>query len=266
MNLRIGSIGEQVRHLEHLLAREGYSLQPDALFEAETEAAVKHYQARMGLVVDGIVGDKTLGTLTARSKDSRYLTMAKIKASAAALGVNTSAVLAVNEVESRGAGFLADGRPVILYERHIMYRRLKEAGIDAEAVARRNPIVDSKPGGYKGGSAEYVRLKSAQYVDIEVALESCSWGAFQIMGFHWKRLGYTSIHDFVAKMAISEDEQFYAFTNFITSDPALLKALKAHKWADFARLYNGPNYKANLYDIKLARAYERYSSFEKAVA
>ncbi|WP_328515044.1 N-acetylmuramidase domain-containing protein [Ralstonia pseudosolanacearum] len=32
---------------------------------------------------------------------------------------------AVNEVESRGSGFLPDGRPVILFERHVMYRQLQ---------------------------------------------------------------------------------------------------------------------------------------------
>lgn len=267
MILRNGSTGDLVRQLEHLLVVEGYSLKQDALFDTETETAVKHYQARMGLVVDGLAGPKTIKTLVSRAKDPAYLTMAEIKASAKRLGINVESILAVNEVESRGDGFLLDGRPVILYERHIMYRQLKSKGLDADAIAAKNPMVNARPGGYKGGSAEYMRLSSAQQVDIESALESCSWGAFQIMGFHWKRLGYSNIHDFVAKMKVSEDEQFFAFCRFIETDSALHKALKAKKWADFARLYNGPNYKANLYDVKLARAYDRYACLaEKAAA
>ncbi|WP_199898378.1 N-acetylmuramidase domain-containing protein [Methylobacillus glycogenes] len=111
-----------------------------------------------------------------------------------------------------------------------------------------------------GGSAEYMRLASAKLVNEDAALESCSWGSYQIMGFHWKKLGYTSVQDFAARMGASEDEQFLAFTRFIKTDAALLKALKAKRWADFARIYNGPNYASNLYDIKLERAHARYQS------
>ena len=45
----------------------------------------------------------------------------------------------------------------------------------------------------------------------------------------------------------------------VEAEPALHKAIKARKWVDVASLYNGPAYKANLYDIKLARAYDRYA-------
>ena len=52
--------------------------------------------------------------------------------------------------------------------------------------------------------------------------------------------------------------QLDAFVTFIASDATLHKALKARKWAEFAKLYNGPAYKENLYDAKLAQAYERF--------
>jgi hypothetical protein len=79
------------------------------------------------------------------------------------------------------------------------------------------------------------------------------------MGFHWQRLGYTSVQDFVAAMSAGESQQFDAFTRFIETDPVLFKALKARKWAEFAKLYNGPDYQRNLYDVKLQRAYERHA-------
>ncbi|MNI97134.1 hypothetical protein D3C73_1557180 [compost metagenome] len=47
---------------------------------------------------------------------------------------------------------------------------------------------------------------------------------------------------------------------FLEADPALLKALKAKKWAAFAKGYNGPDYQRNLYDIKLERAYKRHAA------
>ena len=35
-------------------------------------------------------------------------------------------------------------------------------------------------------------------------------------------------------------------------------ALQKQDWATFAKLYNGPAYKKNNYDSKLANAYARY--------
>ncbi|MNL61260.1 hypothetical protein D3C87_1851660 [compost metagenome] len=37
------------------------------------------------------------------------------------------------------------------------------------------------------------------------------------------------------------------------------KALLGRKWADFARRYNGPAYKENDYDTKLAKAYDHFA-------
>jgi len=63
-------------------------------------------------------------------------------------------------------------------------------------------------------------------------------------------------------MRASEGAQLDAFVCFIEADPVLHKALKARKWATFAGLYNGPSYKENLYDVKLARAFDRYAAEE----
>ena len=42
-------------------------------------------------------------------------------AAADRLDVPLASIKAVNEVESSGRGFLADGRPVILFERHVFW-------------------------------------------------------------------------------------------------------------------------------------------------
>lgn len=63
----------------------------------------------------------------------------------------------------------------------------------------------------------------ARQIDT-AALESASWGAFQIMGYHWQRLGYASVQDFVTAMSASESQQFEVFTRFIETDPVLHKA------------------------------------------
>ena len=268
--LRYGDRSQAVRILQNNLNQRGVKLEADGDFGEQTESAVRRWQLKTGLVADGIAGAKTLASL-AGNPCQQLLKNHDLAIAAQRLGVPLASVYAVNEVESKGKGFLDSGKPVILFERHIMYRQLtkpRHEGDDpaqlqqhADELAALNPsIVNPKPGGYAGGSAEHQRLSHARLIDDNAALESASWGAFQIMGFHWERLGYASVQSFVAAMSASESGQFDAFVRFIETDPALHKALKARKWADFAKLYNGPDYRRNLYDAKLQRAFERHAN------
>ncbi|KWC65061.1 N-acetylmuramidase domain-containing protein [Burkholderia ubonensis] len=258
--LRLGDRGADVGYLQRQLVASGARLDTDSIYGSATRTAVLAFQSSHGLVADGIAGPKTWSTLAAGQRDPRHLTDADLQRAADQLQVDLAAVRAVNEVESHGAGFLPDGRPVILYERHVMYRQLAAAGMDADALATKYPaLVNPKRGGYAGNAAEYARLTSAQQISAACALEATSWGAFQIMGFHWSPLGYPDVFAFVEAMKASEAEQLEAFVRFILADKTLLAALRGRKWAKFAELYNGKAYAENLYDVKLERAFDRYS-------
>ncbi|WP_080427614.1 N-acetylmuramidase family protein [Burkholderia ubonensis] len=197
---------------------------------------------------------------TTGRRDPRPLSDADLPCAADRLQVDIASIRAVNEVESHGAGFLPDGQPVILYERHVMYRQLVAAGMDAKALAVKYPaLVNPKRGGYAGNAAEYARLANASQISTTCALEATSWGVFQIMGFHWKALGYPDVFAFVDAMKDSEAEQLEAFVRFILADNTLLAALRGRKWVKFAELYNDRAYAENLYDVKLERAFVRYS-------
>lgn len=52
------------------------------------------------------------------------LTINDYQNAATKLGVDVASVRAVASVESKGNGLFSDGRPVILYERHIFYKEL----------------------------------------------------------------------------------------------------------------------------------------------
>ncbi|AJE99640.1 N-acetylmuramidase family protein [Pandoraea apista] len=195
--------------------------------------------------------------------ESKRLIHADFLKAALLLSVPVAAVKAVTEVESRGSGFYDDGRPVILFERHIMYRRLKDAiGPQmTESYAKSHPgVVNATPGGYRGGVAECDRLDEAAKIHRACALESASWGLFQIMGFHWQLLGYGSVQEFINAMYRDEAAQLDAFVRFVKANPAIWSALKAQDWAKFAKNYNGPNYAANKYDTKMAAAFERHDT------
>ena len=59
-----GSKGSDVTELQKLLNSNGYSLDEDGIFGEKTQAAVKDYQQKNNLDVDGIVGNNTWGALT----------------------------------------------------------------------------------------------------------------------------------------------------------------------------------------------------------
>ena len=65
--LKSGSSGSQVKLLQTLLNQNGANLEVDGVFGSKTEAAVKDYQTKNNLAVDGMVGPETSGSLTGGS-------------------------------------------------------------------------------------------------------------------------------------------------------------------------------------------------------
>ena len=182
------------------------------------------------------------------------LTTKDYEYAAKALECDVAAIIAVDKVESNGNGFLPSGEPKILFERHWMNRLLRKKGI----IVRDKPdIVNTSAGGYKGGKAEHDRLAKAVEIDRESALQSASWGRYQILGVNWNRTGHKSLQSFINAMYKNEKEHLKCFVNFIKSDQKLHKALQDKDWATFAYLYNGPLYQKNKYDLKLALEYNK---------
>ena len=62
--LRFGDRGNSVRILQQLLVSKGYPIGIDGDFGVLTEATVKAFQSRRGLVADGIVGSRTWRALS----------------------------------------------------------------------------------------------------------------------------------------------------------------------------------------------------------
>lgn len=176
-------------------------------------------------------------------------------AAAAKLNVEVACIKAIASVETKGSAWITPGVPQILYERHIMARLLKAKGISL--VGLPVDLVNTTPGGYGKFSEQHAKLERAVKIDRDCALQSCSWGLFQIMGFNYKACGYETLQKFVNAMYKSEDEQLNAFVGFIKNDPKLNQALRNKDWPTVARLYNGSDYKINNYDTKLEAAYEK---------
>lgn len=184
--------------------------------------------------------------------EDKLLTLDQYREAAVEFGLPLACVLAVAEVESRGAGFLKTGEPVILFERHVFHRLTKGA-----YSATHPDISNPTPGGYGATSVQHARLQKAASLDRNAALQSASWGKFQIMGFNYRLAGYKSVHGFINAMYQGERQHLDAFLQFV-AESYLDIPLANKEWARFARGYNGPGYHKNNYDVKLAQAYARW--------
>lgn len=179
------------------------------------------------------------------------LTREGIARAARRIGCDEHALRAVIAVETNGYGFLADGRPAILFERHV-FSRLTARAFDGLHPDIANPVA----GGYTAPATEYTRLYRALQLDADAAVQSASWGIGQIMGFNWELTGEKSLTGFLVAMHHNEDAQLALMAEFIVSSGAH-KPLAERDWAGFARIYNGAAFARNRYDTRLAKAYER---------
>lgn len=186
------------------------------------------------------------------------LSDADINEVATSLGCEPAAIRAVCKVEAGGAGFLPDGRPKILFEAHL-FGRLTGHQFDGS-----HPNISARSWNRAlygaTGAHQYDRLAEAMALDEEMALQSASWGMFQILGTNAGICGFVDaggapdVYAFVAAMVASERNHLAAFAKFCQAGAAA-EALQTKDWVTFARVYNGPG-QVDLYAGRLADAYE----------
>jgi hypothetical protein len=180
------------------------------------------------------------------------------RALATRLGVEEAALRAVADVESSGGGFLPppSDLPKVLFEGHA-FSRLTKGRFDATNPDISYPKWDKTK--YSGTlTGEWKRLDAACALDRAAALQSASWGAFQIMGFNYALCGFANVEAFVTAQKAGAQQQTESFAQFIARD-LYLTALKNKDWKAFASAYNGPAFAKNRYDEKLRDAFERES-------
>ena len=277
---------DDVESVQKLLNQYAYAthktLRVDGIFGMQTEAAIREFQ-RTVLVMrfpDGVVSTHgiTLERLNRSSAappsptpqptpivpvkpktgstPSHVLSESDYEAAAKVLGCNVAAIKAVAATETGICGvFDKQGRPSILYERHY-FSRLTKRRYDRTHSDIANSVSYANAEGYGRCSVQYEKLGRASQLDRSSALMSASWGAFQLMGEYYQEAGYSSIDGFVAGMQTSVQEQLTAFVHRILSNKkGAQSALQQKNWTRFADAYNGPHWRTNHYDTKMAENY-----------
>ena len=186
--------------------------------------------------------------------------IAAIEPIAEKLDVPLAAFLAVIEVESGGRSFsTVDGKsePLIRFEGHYFDRFLSG---DARLLARAEGLANPKAGKVKNPRSQAGRwqlLARAIKINRIAALSSVSWGVGQVMRSHWQWLGYGSADALVREARSGLAGQVSVMARYIDKS-GLSYALQQQDWVAFARTYNGPGYRKNRYDEKMAAAYKRF--------
>ncbi len=186
---------------------------------------------------------------------------------AAHLAVPVPHVMAMSAVESSGETFwvLDGGLEVpVRFEAHWFGKLTGYVWNDSHpdlSCRSWNPDLAART---KAGAWNQVRR--ARSLDPSAADQATSWGGFQVMGYHWKRLGYSGIGAFVTSMSANGDDgQMDAFTRYIDADDTLQYALRIGDWETVETLYNGGGY-GGAYAVKLRAAAALYAGAAGAAA
>lgn len=228
----------------------------------ELQVWLNNHGASPKLVTDGLAGSKTKAAILQVfvNKNARAVSEDELLHLSKLLGdTNTKRMKAVSVVESGGSGWFNSGLPKILYERHYFYR------LTSSAIKKlKGWFISSVAGGYtsdannNGINDSWEKLADAACKDPDAAFQSVSIGKFQVMGAHYKMLGFTHPIEMLWAATQSEYEHYRMLVGYIKGTN-LSKAYMALSTSPetcraFARGYNGPKYEKYDYHLKLAKA------------
>lgn len=154
-----------------------------------------------------------------------------------------------------GSGFDADGRLIAVPELHKWTERTAHAYdlkypefrqdkyIDPSLVGKNHPYRikydNSSRRANEARWGEYIAPMAA--IDFDRALESTSWGAFQFMGFNWRKLVrpvFDDVFDVVKYLYTSQRAQLDVAVRLLIADGGF-EPLRRDNWTAFAKVQNG---------------------------
>lgn len=181
--------------------------------------------------------------------DQKKIDNKDIKLLACEFDLKEASIKAVLEVESGGQGFdRTTGKIIIQFEPSWFKRK-----------APYTPSGKWSQNGVERQSAEWIAFNDAYKKNATAAMESTSVGLMQVMGFHYKLLGFKSVGDMWDYAKKSEYNQLRLGLLFIKSNPKMFTALKTNNFDVFAYYYNGSAYKKFNYHTRMKEAFNRFN-------
>lgn len=178
----------------------------------------------------------------------KLLTNMAIAEIALSFGLTYAKVKAVVVVESGSQAFdPVTGKIMIQFEPHWFRRK-----------SPYTPSGKWSLNGVEKQAGEWTAFNDAFKRDPKAAMESTSIGLMQVMGFHWKLLGFASVGAMWDYAKESAENQLRLGLMFIRSNRFMFTALKNGDWDKFAYYYNGAQYKKFNYAERLRIAFERF--------
>lgn len=182
------------------------------------------------------------------------------------LGIEKAVMQAIARQESHKSSFWQKGQATILYERHKMWKYLREdLGKKIEELDSLNKLypnlVNKKQGGYGTYSEQYSKLSKAKIIDYNCAIKACSWGKFQVLGANFEGV-FANPKELENAVNICEIQQFILFKGYLKKTSGMIKALKNKEWRTIAKLYNGSAWETinPKYAENIKKYYEGYTT------
>ena len=185
-----GSTGSAVTKLQNVLNAHGYDLAEDGIFGKKTQAAVRDYQEKYGLKLDGIAGKETWGSLMAQN-DSAQGSSRPSGYSSKASGSISSGIVPTGTVSSATAAAL---------------KQLEQGYAPSEAALAAKEQADTlsaqQPEAYQSGFAAQLE---ALYQEIsgrpDFSYNPAADAAFQSYAAQYARQGQAAMRDTLGQAA-----------------------------------------------------------------
>jgi hypothetical protein len=198
---------------------------------------------------------------TFRNRQAAAITRPLFNLIAQRLGATSRQLAAFTRTESGGSGWDDKGLLKCLYERHYLFKRVRFAV----------PFLsDPKPGGYTidadrdGINDSWEKLADATMrFGARFAFECASFGEFQVMGAHWKKLGYPSVLEMVWGLSRDQFAHYELFARYIEFNRLQRALATVNGNPENARAiaagYNGPGYWKKGYHETIARNWRQWA-------
>lgn len=256
--LEYGSKGDDVKNLQSTLNTKGYSLDVDGSYGPKTQAAVKDYQSKNNLAVDGVVGNQTWTSLLGSNNAPQNTVPSANKATTS--NYNQSALVQaaqnrLNNIEaSKPGGYQSKNNEQL--------QQLLNQVLHPEAFSY-NPNNDST----------YLQYRDQYTAQGKKAMEDSIGKAVSLSGgfnnSYAQQVGQSTYNNYMSELTnkIPELEQiaYQRYRNELADKQAAYETLKNvedteySRYMDILNQYNAErDYAANRRDTLSAEDYNRY--------